>query len=360
MLGVGLLMLFSIASSTNPPVVEADCDFFSDCEKFGDTGKGYCRATCSTEQKNEQFLCLCKQDAAEDDTAITCENCSVQNVTGNLDLERCKTICSDVSGCNAFAYTDKDPQHQDEAQCSLWKKCIEPIISQGDQTTYKKCDIPGPGELCPQLTPRYGPTVLHWTCKDQSNDDISPYYDEDKEKLVEDIKCAPLPSGISCESDSVVDSGTFPGTASLECTDNGGTMEWQLKDPSTPPELNNQNSFDIECKCPKQNVKAGFGTELVCNQNVNPSDGKYTLEDPNTCILLCDGIFVASITCEIGENGDGDAKEIHWIYTYEELDGTIVEIVQDPVNSKCISCFQSDLDEDCEEEQNPMLKRRDS
>ena len=53
-------------------------------------------------------------------------------------------------------------------------------------------------------------------------------------------------------------------------------------------------------------------------------------------------------------------QEIHWIYTYEELDGTIVEIVQDPYNSKCISCFQSDLDEDCEEEQNPMLKRRDS
>ena len=42
-------------------------------------------------------------------------------------------------------------------------------------------------------------------------------------------------------------------------------------------------------------------------------------------------------------------QEIHWIYTYEELDGTIVEIVQDPNNKKCISCFQSDLDENCEE-----------
>ena len=66
----------------------------------------------------------------------------------------------------------------------------------------------------------------------------------------------------SCESDSVVDSGTFPGTASLECTNNGGTMEWQLKDPSTPPELNNQNSFDIVCKCPNQNVKVSIIHQL--------------------------------------------------------------------------------------------------
>jgi len=348
-LGVGLLlMLFSSVTSTNNPVEEADCDLFYDCEKFGTTDKGYCQATCNTEQENGQFLCLCTQ--ATGNSAFTCSpNCAPADTDGDLTLEICKTICSDETECNGFAYTPKDPQHVGEAQCSLWKKCIKPIISQGDQTTYKKCDIPEPEELCPQLTPLYGPTVLHWTCKDQSNNDISPYYDADKEKLVEGVKCTSLPEIVSCESDSVVDSGTFPGTASLECTNNGGTMEWQLKDPSTPPELNNQNSFDIVCKCPKQNVKAGFGTELVCNQIVDPIEGKYTLVDPNTCILLCDGIFVASITCEIGENVAGDAKEIHWIYTYEELDGTIVEIVQDPDNSKCISCFQSDLDEDCEE-----------
>jgi len=349
MLGVGLLlMLFSSVTSTYNPGEEADCDLFYDCEKFGTSDKGYCQATCNTEQENGQFLCLCTQ--ATGNSAFTCSlNCTAdqKDTDEDLTLERCKTICSDVSGCNAFAYTDKNHQHEDRAECSLWKECYKPI-SQGDQTTYKKCDIPREEELCPQLTPAYGPTVLHWTCKDQSNDDISPYYDEDKEKLVEGIKCTPLPSGISCDTD------TFSGIsdsskASLTCTNNSNAMEWKLQVANSDIGTDTTDKFDIVCKCPTQNVKAGFKTELICNTPVTPNNGKYTLEDPNTCILLCDGIFVASITCEIGENEAGTAKEIHWIYTYEELDGTIVEIVQDPNNKKCISCFQSDLDEDCEE-----------
>ena len=46
------------------------------------------------------------------------------------------------------------------------------------------------------------------------------------------------------------------------------------------------------------------GSELACTTplELEAGDKYYSLQEPNTCIVVCDGIFATTLTCEKKEN----------------------------------------------------------
>jgi len=94
---------------------------------------------------------------------------------------------------------------------------------------------------------------------------------------------------------------------------------------------------DVICNCPLLKVKVEEGSELACTTPLEAGDNYYSLQEPNTCIVVCDGIFATTLTCEKDPKTDGGSTS--WFSSYND--------VHDLVTDSCISCHEGSLDAEC-------------
>jgi len=160
-------------------------------------------------------------------------------------------------------------------------------------------DVPSPEPVeCAKLELQRGPTAIHWNCitGTQTPTQINPYNNKSPEgtQCSPTASCAdpPLPKSIKCVSKE----------------DEQGVGVW--KDDA---DNEVEEAKDVICNCPILKVKESEATCTDSSDLTADEAGMYELTEPRTCIILCDGIFVSTLTCEFNAN-----KETTWVSTYAD------------------------------------------
>jgi len=277
----------------------------------------FCNTMCAYTEAD--VICTCTKKVIDGtEGPIECvqpdgSDCAV-TPPATLDDAGCKASCADENNpdCKAYSFKEITNQFFTMDMCKLLKQCQDEVDSP-DPVLHingaRKC------QNCPYWAYIPGQTTVHYYC---DFDDNNPYTKE--EGLPTGTKCTPAHMCKDPEV-SVVDDA-------IECfedpTDAANPGIWKKAgagedDEAVTPE-------DKPCTCPKFEVAAQTGTRLACTTPVEAVDGLYTLDEENTCVLLCDGYYIMELSCRLGDEGSA------WFAQWE--DGSVQEL------QGCISCFE--------------------
>jgi len=306
------VFLALVVKSSNQVKQSADAECISDCVS-GLHGEGnFCQIKCDQRNTNSQEYCFCYQ---EEDSATVCSinECTIDATAPGtlLDEVECRKLCvtaneNALGSCSAYTFTeDGTYPHAGEPVCTIWSSCKEDVLVEfPDQSSGRPCK---PDVNCNQLTPKSGPTAVHWTCKQSgaTPDFVNPYVGP----VRVDTTCSPTsvcdePTEVAMEDTLVCGPDSTNPESSIgewKLTKSGGT--------ETTVDLDQ----DVICNCPLLKVKVEEGSELACTTPLEAGDNYYSLQEPNTCIVVCDGIFATTLTCEKDPKTDGGQHQLVFV-----------------------------------------------
>jgi len=204
--------------------------------------------------------------------------------------------------------------------------------------------IPNNNADCPELDPANTPSgKIHWQCTDIDSVSFNGYTSGD---IQAGSQCV-----LRCESwedktgnaahlvSTCQNDGTWSPTVASNAATNGDELDFPTFPADTGIYPTPDQNQTFACGCKDLDVKwatnftdpATFfyydpntepGTEFICEQNIDQSQGTYIITTENKCLLFCDSYLVADVRCLNGE-WTGQPELGFWCYTEPNPDNEI-------------------------------------
>ncbi|XP_023338393.1 uncharacterized protein LOC111709044 [Eurytemora carolleeae] len=320
------IVFFAIIVST---VSQEKPECKSDCEIELPFMVKTCASVCYASP--EDTSCICTQEGGSSAECITPKGEPCPDVEDPKDL-------TSQTGCDQM-WKDYVNAPHDESEAYTYSMHYNPVNGSSVYTCRflnacnamrdassadtingrRRCDTEEV-KVCEMLKHEDFPLPIQFTvCTHNTN----PY----ETKALEGTVCYP---DIECNAPSIRKDDTVTCTSSKDASGND-VFVWYYdsKDGSNRDE---NILGDINCTAgPKLRIAKQSGTRLSCLNPVEATapdgDGKlfYVLDQPNSCVFLCDGIYIATLVFEV-RNGQAG-----W---WAETDGGNAELVEG-----CLQCW---------------------
>jgi len=265
------------------------------------------------------------------DQTLDCYNqCSAAGA-GNCDYF---TIWSFQGKSTCYFLTSCDEEY--DKQCSKSGTCKSGPTDCGS--------ITNDNANCPPIDPDNTPSGnIHWQCIDIESNSFNGYTVQDIQAGSQCVLRCESWEDTSGEAAHLVSTCQNDGTWSPTIASNEATSGAELEFPPYPadtgiyPTPDQMQTFGCGCKdlhvewaTDFTNLDTFFyydpntepGTEFICEQSINQSQGTYIITTENKCILFCDSYLVADVRCLNGE-WTGQPELGFWCYTQPHPDNEI-------------------------------------